>query len=83
VAVPFSVGRCDWFTSGGLTIRKLEMSYEVAVSPLLAVVSTAIAFMTILCWFVPQRFRETIIGVIVAGMMIELIVILPIWFVYI
>ncbi|GEO18968.1 hypothetical protein [Microvirga aerophila] len=59
------------------------MSYEVAVSPLLAVVFTVIAFMTILYWFVLQRFRETIIGVIIAGMMIEFIVILPIWFVYI
>jgi uncharacterized BrkB/YihY/UPF0761 family membrane protein len=59
------------------------MSYEVAVSPLLAVVFTIMASMTILYWFVPQRFRETIIGVIIAGMMIEFIVILPIWFVYI
>jgi hypothetical protein len=67
----------------GLVIRKSGMSYEEAVSPVLAVVFTIIALMTLVYWFVPLRFREVIIGVVVVGMMIELVVILPVWFVYI
>jgi hypothetical protein len=35
--------------------------------------------MTVLYWFVSYRFREVIIGFIVAGMVLELMVILPIW----
>jgi uncharacterized membrane protein YgaE (UPF0421/DUF939 family) len=69
--------------SVGLIIRKPDMSYEEAVSPLLAVVFAIIALMPIVYWFVPLRFREAIIGLVVAGMMIEFIVILPVWVVYV
>ena len=55
------------------------MSYEVAIGPWLALVLAIIAVMSILYWFVSPRSRDLIIGVIVAGMTIEFIVILPIW----
>ena len=55
------------------------MGYEVAVGPLLIAVIAFIAVMTALYWFVSYRFREVIIGFIVAGMVLELMVILPIW----
>ncbi|WP_114189297.1 hypothetical protein [Microvirga aerophila] len=47
------------------------MGYEVAVGPLLVAVIALIAFMTVLYWFVSYRFREVIIGFIVAGMVLE------------
>jgi hypothetical protein len=65
--------------SARLTTRKPNMGYEVAVGPLLVAVIAFIAFMTALYWFVSYRFREVIIGFIVAGMVLELMVILPIW----
>jgi hypothetical protein len=66
-----------------MTKRKREMSYEVAVGPFLATGFIIIAFMAILPRFVPHRFHEAIIGVIVAGVMIQFIILLPIWVVYI
>jgi hypothetical protein len=60
-------------------MRKPNMIYELAVGPLLVAVIAFIAVMTILYWFVSYRFREVIIGFIVAGMVLELMVILPIW----
>jgi hypothetical protein len=42
----------------GLVSRKSGMSYEEAVSPLLAVVFAIIAFMTLVHWFVPRRFAR-------------------------
>jgi uncharacterized membrane protein len=62
-----------------LIIRKPKMGYELAVGPLLVAVIAFIAFMTVLYWFVSDRFREVVIGFIVAGMVLELMVILPIW----
>ncbi|WP_114188735.1 hypothetical protein [Microvirga aerophila] len=55
------------------------MGYESAVGPVLVAVIAFIAFMTVLYWFVSYRFREVIIGFIVAGTVLELMVILPIW----
>jgi hypothetical protein len=57
------------------------MSYEVAMGPWFAMVFTITAVMSVMYWFAPPRSRELIIGVIVAGMTIEFIVLLPIWFV--
>jgi hypothetical protein len=76
-------GSRNGFGLVGLVMRKSEMSYEEAVGPLMAMVFAIIAFMTLLYWFVPLRFRESIIGFVVAGMMIEIIVILPVWFVHV
>ncbi len=59
------------------------MSYEVAVTPFLAVVFILIAFIAILSRFVPHRFHEAIISVIIAGVTIQFIILLPIWVVYI
>ena len=59
------------------------MSYEVAVGPFLTVGFIIIAFMALLSRFVPHRFHEAIIGAIVAGVMIQFIILLPIWVVYI
>jgi uncharacterized BrkB/YihY/UPF0761 family membrane protein len=56
-----------------------EMSYEVAIGPWLALVLAIIGLMSIIYWIVPPRSRELIMGVIVAGMTIEFIIILPIW----
>ena len=55
------------------------MGYELAVGPLLVAVIAFIAFLTVLYWLVSDHFREVIIGFIVAGMVLELMVILPIW----
>jgi hypothetical protein len=74
----FSVDHRDGSKIGPADHEGTEMSYEVVVSPLLTVVFI-IACMAILHRFVPHRFREANIGGIVAGVMIEVIIFLPIW----
>jgi uncharacterized membrane protein len=65
--------------SARLIRRKPKMGYELVVGPVLVAVIAFIAFLTVLYWLVSDRFREVIIGFIVAGMVLELMVILPIW----
>jgi uncharacterized BrkB/YihY/UPF0761 family membrane protein len=62
-----------------LIMGDANMSYEVAIGPWLALVFAIIGLMSIIYWIAPPRARELIMGVIVAGMTIELIIILPIW----
>jgi uncharacterized BrkB/YihY/UPF0761 family membrane protein len=81
--VTFSVEHRDGSKISGADQKETGMSYEVAISPLLALVFIIIACMAILCRFVPHRFHEAIIGAVVAGVMIQFIILLPIWVVYI
>jgi heme/copper-type cytochrome/quinol oxidase subunit 4 len=79
----FSIEHRDGCKFDQVHQRKQAMSYEAAVSPVLAVVFILIAFMAILARFVPRRFHEAIISVIIAGVTIQFILLLPIWVVYI